>query len=382
MTTERAEQLHNQAMEYADHSLSARLAAKELEAHSFLRMAFDHELRAADAVAVMLELEPTRSVLHRSAATMAMELGEFAAAEKLLHRALAGSPPAGIDEGLRELLEQVTFKRHLELRGIQLHDDEVQMAIAGNAVGFGIAPTDEFLLRVSNTEKLLFRIAERRIGRPYREHGPTASSLHRNLELFLSVPRAASFAVTFKIGQSNQLSLPGMDFPRAVVDEFLASLELFNTGDESKLKEHITETAYYRNFTALARAIAPDGDAISTVGFTAIRDGKKQEVALRTNRPPVEPAVHPKKHDEPVTFTGRLKAADATREGKNQIKLIPEGPGKPHTIIVPPGMMADIVRPMWDELVSVRTRRKGRSLELVDIDKVRSKVTAAKKRKS
>lgn len=100
-------------------------------------------------VAAMLELEPTRSVLHRSAATMAMELGETTAAEKLLHRALAGSPPAGIDEDLRDLLEQVTFKRHLELRGIQLHDDEVQMAIAGNAVGLGIAPTEEFLSRVS-----------------------------------------------------------------------------------------------------------------------------------------------------------------------------------------------------------------------------------------
>jgi hypothetical protein len=99
------------------------------------------------------------------------------------------------------------------------------------------------------------------------------------------------------------------------------------------------------------------------------------------NRPTAESAARPKKRDEQVTLTGTLKAADATREGKNQIKLIPDGPGKTQAIIVPPGMMADIVRPMWDELVVVRTRRKGRFLELVDIDKVRAKGTPAKRKK-
>ncbi len=386
MTIDQAQALHSQAMEYADRSLSAKLAAKDAEARSFLIKAFDHEQSAADAVAEIIDLEPTRSVLHRSAATMALELGDIAAAEKLLHRALAGNPPAGIDDDLRDLLEQSTFRRHLELRGIQLQDDEVQMAIAGSAVGFGIAPTDEFLSRVSSTEKLLFRIAERRIGKPYREHGRTASGLHKELELFMSVPRAASFAVTFKIGQSAQLKLPGMDFAKAVVDELLESLELFNRGDELKLKQHITDEAYYRNFNALARTIAPDGDAITTVGFTAVRDGKRHDVALlKSSREMIETAeiaASAARRNEVVTLTGRLRAADATKEGKNQIKLIPEGAGKPVTIVVPSGMMADIVRPMWDELVSVRAKRKRGVLELVDIDKVRKKGTTAKKSRS
>ena len=380
MTITRAEELHKQAMEYADRSLSARLSAKEVDAHNLLRAAFNHEREAADAVAGMFDLEPTRSVLHRSAATMALELGEIGAAEKILHRALAGNPPSGIDEDLRDLLEQVTFKRHLELRGIQLQDDEVQMAIAGSAVGFGIAPTDEFVARVSGTEKLLFRIAERRIGKPYREHGPTASGLQKELELFMSVPRAASFAVTFKLGQSTQLKLPGMDFAKAVVDEFLEALDLFNRGDELKLRQHITDDAYYRNFKALARTIAPDGDAITTVGFTAVRDGKRHDVALlKSASETIEIAASAVRRNLEVVLVGRLRAADATKEGKNQIKLIPEGAGKPQRILVPSGMMADIVRPMWDQVVSVRARRKRGVLELVDIDKIRSKGSPGKR---
>lgn len=382
MTVNRAEELHIRAMDYADKALSSRLAGKKDEARELLRAAFEHERLAADEVAAMLEFEPTRSILHRSAATLAMEWGDTATAERLIHRALAGDPPEEIGEELRDLLQQASFKRHFELRGIELQDDEVQMAIAGNAVGYGMAPTDEFITRVSSTEKLLFRIAERRIGKPYRERGRTTPGLRGELELFLSVPRAASFSVTFRIGRSTQLALPGMDLAKAVVDEFLEDLELFNKAEDSKLKERITDPAYYRNFTALARTIAPDGDAVTTVGFTCLREGQRRDVALvrTTMRISDEARELPSaKRGQLQVLVGRLKAADAIRERKNQIKLLPER-GRPQTILVPEGMMADIVRPMWDETVRVTAKRKAGRLELVDIEKVRRQGPSHKRR--
>lgn len=375
MTVREAEDLHNQAMVRADHALALRLAGKHAQARELIKSAFDLERRAADAVANMLDFEPTRSVLHRSAATLAMECDQVSVAEKLIHRALAGEPPEPITKDLQDLLEQVTFKRHLELQGIELQDDEVQMSIAGKAVGYGIAPTEEFISRVSSTEKLLFRIAERRIGKPYRERGQTMPGLRGELELFLSVPRAASFSVTFKIGRGTQLALPGMDFARAIVDEFLEELDLFNERDEAKLKQRIPDPAYYRNFTALARSIAPDGDAITTVGFSAVREGKKRDVALiNTNPEPRESSPEKRTNREPVqVLVGRLKAADAIRQTKNQIKLMPDRGGKPETISVPEGMMGDIVRPMWGESVRVTAKKKRGTLELLTIEKVRSK---------
>ena len=91
-----------------------------------------------------LEFEPTRSVLHRSAASLALECDEIREAERLIGRALSGNPPDEIAEELRDLLEDVYFLRHLSLRGIVLQPDEFQLSLEGDAIGFGIAPTNYF----------------------------------------------------------------------------------------------------------------------------------------------------------------------------------------------------------------------------------------------
>lgn len=60
-----------------------------------------------------------------------------------------------------------------------------------------------------------------------------------------------------------------------------------------------------------------------------------------------------------VVVTGILKYADSLEHQEPQIRLIEDG-GVKHTIAVPPGMMDDIVRPLWGSLVVVRgSRRKG-----------------------
>jgi hypothetical protein len=66
--------------------------------------AFAKERAAADLTANQLDLEPTRSVLHRSAAVLAIECGELRDAERLIGHALAGNPPQDIADELRDLL--------------------------------------------------------------------------------------------------------------------------------------------------------------------------------------------------------------------------------------------------------------------------------------
>lgn len=51
------------------------------------------------------QTEPTRSVLHRSVATLALDCGEYREAERLVAAALAGSPPEQIANELREVLD-------------------------------------------------------------------------------------------------------------------------------------------------------------------------------------------------------------------------------------------------------------------------------------
>jgi len=69
-----------------------------------------------------------------------------------------------------------------------------------------------------------------------------------------------------------------------------------------------------------------------------------------------------------ATITGRLKYADGIIAEKQKIKLI-DDEGIPHNIIVPEGMMSDIVKPLWDERVKVTGFYHYRAIALEDISK-------------
>jgi len=101
--------LHREAMRLVDEAELARRNGNAQVARECLRQAFDHERQAADLVVGDLSQEPTRSVLHRSAASLALECGALREAERLIAVALSGDPPDEIAEELRDLLEQVYF---------------------------------------------------------------------------------------------------------------------------------------------------------------------------------------------------------------------------------------------------------------------------------
>jgi hypothetical protein len=100
---------HHEAMRLADEADKSRRAGDLQAAREQLRQAFEQERQAAQLSAADLTLEPTRSVLHRSAASLAVECGALREAERLIAGALAGNPPEEIAEELRDLLEKVYF---------------------------------------------------------------------------------------------------------------------------------------------------------------------------------------------------------------------------------------------------------------------------------
>ena len=69
---------------------------------------------------------------------------------------------------------------------------------------------------------------------------------------------------------------------------------------------------------------------------------------------------------KPVEIRGTLRYADATRSDGDRIKIIDDG-GRSHTVEVPEGMMRDIVRPMWDSVVTISGLLKGNVIQLQDI---------------
>jgi hypothetical protein len=368
-------QLHRKAMSERDSALSARLAGNDQDALRHFQAAYRLESEAANELTDRRAAEPARSILFRSAATIAKECGLLEEAQKLIYKALSGDPPPDIKMELQDLLEEVNFTRHLELRDVSLSPDELQMALTGRDVGFGIAPADVLISRLQSTENLLVRIAERRLARPYRDHGRRDSSLGH---FFISVPRAACLAVTFRMG-SLQPSLPTLSGGEEVIDDFLTCLDLFNREDTNELRALIPDDAYFANFVGLARNLQPDGTKVNMVGFTAIRAGKPRQVALRKARgdapglPGIDITLESSQtsgvSSQQEIVRGELQFADITsRRGKqsNEIKIVAGGNLR-FTVVVPPGMMDDIVKPLWASEVEVSGVRKGNKIYLSDI---------------
>jgi len=95
--------LHDEAMALAEMASVAKLKGDLEQAGKLLRQAYDKESKAAELITREVSLEPTRSILFRSAASLAIDCNEFREAERLIATALSGNPPADIAEELRDL---------------------------------------------------------------------------------------------------------------------------------------------------------------------------------------------------------------------------------------------------------------------------------------
>jgi hypothetical protein len=115
---------HQQAMDLAEAAAVARLRGAIEQAAQLTRQAFEQETQAAVLISGTLDAEPTRSVLHRSAASLAIECGELRAAERLIATALLGNPPPEIAEELKDLFIQINLNQYLKRQEIDIDVSE------------------------------------------------------------------------------------------------------------------------------------------------------------------------------------------------------------------------------------------------------------------
>ena len=362
-------ELHREAMKFNDLALLAKKSNSFDEMKMHYAKALDFEKQALILFNSKSTEEPTRSVLIRSAANLAILSQNFREAEKLVSLGLAGDAPPDFSEEFRDLLQQINFYRHLELKGITLNSNEFQLSLSGNEVGHGLIRSDEFLNRIKIIEKIAYRTADRIRKKPFNDKGRPPKSNVINFEPYLSVPRAASFAVTIRFGQSiEQPTFEGMDVQSMLIDDFITNIKLINEEKYDELNKSIQDESYRRNFIALIKQLAPDGDRIKLVGFTAIKNNKTESIAFTKSKSDFNIELTTDKLitsivDKPVEITGRLSFADSK---KSKVKLT-DNKNKDFEIIVPKGLLSDIVKPYFEELVIIKGSQKGNKIELRDI---------------
>lgn len=375
------QQVHRKAMILAQDAYVSLSQGDEATALHLYEAAFELEREAALSLVSEESKEPTRSVLFRSAASLAVKCKKFREAEKMFALGLAGNPPDEIANELRDLYEDINFFRHLELKDTELDSSEFLLSFSGNEVGFGTINSREFLNRYEAIEKLTYRTAERKLKIAYRSGSKIADNIKHLFEPFFSVPKAASFAVVIKLGkQTNQTEMfDDKNIQEEVIDEIFECVELVNRADYVGLKAKINDENYYENFVSLTKVLAPDGDRIRQTGFTIIRNGKQKGVALqrkqetfkeeiikiRANKNEIE-----SQHVEDfIKLTGTLKIANAKL---NTIQIVAPKGDEPfkHNIKVSEGL-SDVVKMYFDEVVEVGLVKKdSKTYELKEIDKV------------
>ena len=147
---------------------------------------------------------------------------------------------------------------------------------------------------------------------------------------------------------------------REIMVEFLDLMELVDKSDVDGIVRRIPDDAYRRNFLGLARRLAPDGGRIRQVGFTMIGNAGTRAVSVTASPSQFPPSEPTSPRASIIEVSGTLRYANASSNKRNQIKLVEQESGETHAINVPPGLMDDIVSPMWNTFVTVRGSLTGR----------------------
>ena len=103
-------ELHTKAMDMAEKAFIAGKKSEKRKALELTKASYELERKAALMLENDIEQEPTRSVLFKSAACLAIDLENFTEAKDLVNKALNGNPPHVIYDELNELLTEINIE--------------------------------------------------------------------------------------------------------------------------------------------------------------------------------------------------------------------------------------------------------------------------------
>jgi hypothetical protein len=114
------DKFHNKAMEVAFFADQERRRGNEKRATELFEQALELELKALDEITE--PVEPTYSIMHRSAGWLALDCNKPHLAEQLACKALAGDPHPKNAEELRDLLAETYARMHGKPKGAAVTD--------------------------------------------------------------------------------------------------------------------------------------------------------------------------------------------------------------------------------------------------------------------
>lgn len=384
MTTVR--ELHDRAMQLADQLLEMKLEGDRARADALAVQAFHEELAATELAFAKRVSVATRLVLLRSAANLAREAKKWEAGLDLAARALGDVDLKAHRLEVFRIVDTLRTYEHLQVSGVELADRDLQLSVAGPEAAPGFARADEITERVDHVRRLMLRVTMRRQGLPFDAPMSRSPRFQQSLTPYLSVARAASYAITLRFGvfEQTEMDLPdAKSVPRVSVRDALEDLmeaaRAYSDAGPTGLQRLMRDDAYARNAAALLRQLSPDEYRVSTVGLTIQRAGSMEAIALPPRQavaPPVpvwmpqdlrRQALPPKE----FTVVGRLLEGSAKKAADTWATIVTDDGEEIH-VRYDEATFGDVIGAYWKHRVSAVLLRKGaKSSQLKDIDHAR-----------
>lgn len=107
----KVEKLHTDAMDIAEEAFCLQRRGNADKATELFVQALELERQAAASLPLSDESEPTRSILYRSAASLAYNALRYDMALSLIEEGLKGSPPSDVEEELSSLRNEIDLNK-------------------------------------------------------------------------------------------------------------------------------------------------------------------------------------------------------------------------------------------------------------------------------
>ena len=259
------------------------------ESAAFLfREAAAVEAKALDRVP---ENKPrTRGILAVSAISLHFKGDDLVEAERLAHQLMGrGAVPEFASTQLRELLEAIWEKQTLRAANLELSEDAISVSLKGGLIGYGSAPTELVVEKLTAMHRLFYRTAEWLGDLPLRRRGPPSPSIREMCQPWIGQPQVGSFKFGIRLGRSLQPQFPELDGvqiqPGRIADTVMDLIRgVSPSGPQppsyANLQNLVPQKDYRHALLRLIRNIAPDGTRSKTIEFVTRRERTVRSATL------------------------------------------------------------------------------------------------------
>jgi hypothetical protein len=376
---------HSHAMDLAEQAFRL-VSANSSGAIELFSKAYAIEREIADAIPALEENEPSRSIMYRSAASLALNAGLHRDAEIMVSQGLIGYPPEEIADELRDVFDQANFERHLKISGVDLKGNELMLTFVGNEVGLGYIRASELTDRLEIFSDITKREVERMAKKAFRSGGRPPKIVDMYAP-FLGAQMAGSYKVILQLGSNDKdpsLFEDSHLVETRILDNIIEGFTLINEDRIGELKDKYGEgnREYFDFFASSAKSFAPDGDRIKMIGFTRKENGEDKSLMFRRERSKIKLSTLEVVTDDFdfelganeggfIVIEGILDLAKS-RSTQKYIEVTTNFAPKPIKFKISEGKLAAIVRDNYESLVRVTGRvvKKGKNpqYEFVDIE--------------